>query len=126
MSIHTRVVHNPRIYGVYQVSDDVLGIGRFYNQHDVVILSINRSRRTAKVKTITSLERDLNGRKIFKNRKLDDCKRGVITPIPINELNSNVYSGVHHNFKIVPLNRIHYKNDNDNTIIPNRYKHLIK
>lgn len=127
MAITTKVVTNPKVDGVYQVSDVDLKIktNKLDSQHNVIITSIDKKRKTARVKTITSLEERKNGAWYFKNRKLYDVRNGNIIVIPKNQLNSSRLSGINHNSKVVPLSKIHYKFPNDKTIFPKRYKSLI-
>lgn len=127
MAITTRIVTNPKVNGVYQVSDRDLRInGNNPNsQHNVIVTSIDKKRKIARVKTITSLEKRDNGRYRFKNNKLYDVRNGNILVIPKNQLKSSRLSGINHNSKVVKLDKIHYKNDNDRTIFPKRYIKLI-
>lgn len=131
-SITTPVVKKVKVNGVYQVSNEDLHINTNHGfKHDVIVCSINEKRKTARVKTITSLERniiDSQGikRKTFNNSKLNEVRSGNILPIPRKQLKSRHYSGINHNAKIVPLKKIHYKNANDRTIFPKRYANLIK
>lgn len=127
MAITTSIVRKPKVNGVYQVSDEDLRIisNNPDCQHDVIITSIDKKRKRARVKTITSLERIKNNNWYFKNGKLNSVKNGNILPIPINQLRSRHYSGINHNAKIVPLNKIHYKEAYDRTRFPKRYHNLI-
>lgn len=131
MAITTNVVKNHKINGVYQVADKDLKInGNNPNsQHNIIITSIDKKHKTARVKTITSLESTtiINGhrQRVFKNRKLADVRNGNILPIPKRQLRSKHYSGINHSTKIVSLNKIHYKQPNDRTIFPKRYNDLI-
>lgn len=128
MAITTKVVDHPKINGVYQVSDKDLKINGNNpdTQHDVVITSINRKRGTARVKTITSLEKRNRSSWAFKNHKLEDVRNGDILIIPKNKLRSRVLSGINHNSIEVSLKKIHYKEPYDRTMVPNRYKGLVK
>ncbi|MCH5179930.1 MAG: hypothetical protein J1F32_01795 [Erysipelotrichales bacterium] len=128
MEITTDVVRNPKVNGVYQVSDIDLRInGNNPNsQHDVIITSIDKKRNIARVKTITSLESRHRNQYSFKNRKLDDVKNGNILLIPRNQLNSRLLSGINHKGITISLNKLHYKEPNDMTRFPKRYINLIK
>ena len=57
-NIKTPVVKRVKINGVYQVHNDDLKISTNHGyKHDVIVTSINKKRKSARVKTITSLER---------------------------------------------------------------------
>ncbi len=128
MAITTKVVERPKVNGVYQVSDKDLKINGNNpdSQHDVVITSINRKRGTARVKTVTSLVRRVGNQYKFKNHKLKDVTNGNILVIPRNKLNSRLLSGINHNSIEVSLKKLHYKEPYDRTMVPNRYKGLVK
>lgn len=128
--ITTAVVKRVKVNGIYQVSNRDLHIDTMHGlKHDVIVCSINKKRKTARVKTITSLETNItrNGRrqKIFINNKLSDVRNGNILPIPKRQLKSRHYSGISHKSIIVPLSKIHYKEPNDRTRFPKRYESLI-
>ncbi len=127
MAITTEVVKKPKVNGVYQVSDKDLRINGNNpdSQHNVIVTSIDKKRKTARVKTITSLEKRRNGLWYFTNHKLYDVRNGKILVIPKNQLKSSRLSGINHDSKIVSLNQLHYKNPNDKTRFPKRYADLI-
>ena len=126
LKINTPVVKKVKVNGVYQVHNDDLKILTNYGyKHDVIVTSINSKRKTARVKTITSLERRKNNKWYFTNGKLDDVRSGKILLIPVSQFKTKHLSGVNHNSKVVPLEKIHYKESNDKTKFPNRYKFLI-
>ncbi len=116
-----------KVNGIYQVYDKDLKINKVNNgdSHDIVVCSINKKNKTARIKTITSLEYKRNNNYLFKNYKLDYVKNGSILPIPKSFLKSKFFSGIDHRIKIVSLSKIFYKNSNDKTIFPKRYKNLI-
>ena len=67
-SITTDVVKNVKVNGVYQASNDDLKIKTNHGvKHDIIVCSINKKRKTARVKTITSLEVRKNDRWHFIN-----------------------------------------------------------
>ncbi|MEG2052921.1 MAG: hypothetical protein RRZ92_03110 [Bacilli bacterium] len=131
-NIKTDVVKNVIVNGVYQVSNADLHIDTEHgDKHDVIVCSVNKKKKTASVKTITSLERrnnpNTNHREYrFINSKLEAVRNGDILPIPKNKLRSRHFSGICHNRKIVSFDKIHYKEPNDRTIFPKRYEKLIK
>ena len=125
-SITTDVVKNVKVNGVYQALNDDLKIKTNHGvKHDIIVCSINRKRKTARVKTITSLESQKNGKWRFINGKLNDVKKGNILLIPNTQLHSSHLSGINHSTKIIPLNKIHYKEKGDSTRFPKRYAKLI-
>lgn len=125
--ITTKVVKNVKVNGVYQVSNSDLKITTNHgNQHDVIVCSVNKKRKTARVKTITSLETRFKGNYYFNNGKLSDLRNGNILLIPNTQLHSSHLSGINHNAKVVPLNKIYYKEPKDKTRFPKRYADLIK
>ena len=127
MAITTCIVTNPKVCGVCQVNDRILKIHNQNpnEQHNVIVTSINKKRGTARVKTITSLEKRIGNNYRFKNHKLSDVKNGNIVVIPRSQFNTRFLSGINHNGITVPLNKLHYKNVNDRTVFPKRYSKLI-
>lgn len=127
MAITTPIVKKPKVNGVYQVSDKDLKINSSNpnSQHNVIITSINKKRKTARVKTITSLEKRIGNQYKFKNYKLNDVKKGNVIIVPRNQINTKLLSGINHNSKVVSLNKLHYKQPNDRTKFPKRYSGLI-
>lgn len=126
MPITTSIVRRPKVNGVYQAYDVDLRINlNNPSQHDVIVTSIDKKRKTARVKTITSLEKRNNGQYRFKNNKLYDVRNGKILVVPRNQLKSSRLSGINHNSKIISLSKLHYKEPNDRTIFPKRYSKLI-
>ena len=57
---------------IYRADANDLGLTNTQKPHDVIVISVNKRSKKCKVKTITSLERPINGRMQFINRKLDD------------------------------------------------------
>ena len=132
MTITTNKVRKVKIFGVYQANDKILRIhNRNPNeQHNIIVTSIKRKNKTARVKTITSLERLStdrygNQRYTFMNHKLDDVRDGNILVIAQKLINTHHLSGINHRGITIKLNQIHYKEPNDNTRFPKRYKKLI-
>ena len=126
MAITTNKVDKPKVNGVYQAYDVDLKINLNNPlQHNVIITSINKKRKSARVKTITSLEKKVGNQYRFKNRKLSDVKRGNILVIPRSQLKSKYLSGINHNGITISLNKLYYKEPNDRTCFPNRYHKLI-
>ena len=72
---------------IYRANNEDLNI-RYRNGelvpgwHDLIIVSVNKRTKNCKVKTITSLEKEVNRRLYFKNNKLDDVRDGNIIVIP--------------------------------------------
>ena len=52
-------------------------------------------------------------------------KRGIIIPLAKTELNYNVYSGIPHNAINIPIDELYFKNDDNNTRFPFRYRKLV-
>ena len=71
------------------------------------------------------MEKRDNNRWYFKNGKLDDVRNGNILVIPKNELSSRVLSGVNHSELTISLDKLHYKEAGDNTVVPRRYRRFI-
>lgn len=120
---------NVKINGVYYAYDNHLKVGNKSPKsgHTILVTSINKKRKTARVKTITILGKyDSNKQKwIYKYDKIDDVCKGNILAIPINQLKSKNFSGIHHNSRTIKLDQIHYKNRTNKTIFPKRYSKLI-
>lgn len=126
MAITTKQVKKPKVNGVYQAYDVDLKINlNNPSQHDVIVTSIDTKRKIARVKTITSLEKRINGFWKFKNKKLYDVRNGNIIVIPKNQLKSSKLSGINHNSRTIKLSKLYYKEPNDKTIFPKRYSKLI-
>lgn len=126
MAITTSKVVNPKINGVYQVDDRVLGINTFISkQHNVIVTAIDKNNNKVKVKTITSLEKKKNKDWIFKNKKLTDVRNGNILVIPKVSFKTKVLSGVNHNEIEIDIDKLHYKEPGDKTMFPSRYHDLI-
>ena len=124
--ISTPVVDKVKVNGIYQASNIDLGISTTHGtKHDIVICSIDKKRKKARVKTITSLEKRNRNEWRFINGKLDNVRNGSLLVIPRNQLRTSHLSGIYHNAKIVPLNKIHYKEAYDRTRFPKRYHNLI-
>ena len=126
--IKTPIVNKPKVNGVYQASDADLKIHTCdaNEQHNVIVVSINKKRKTARVKTITSLEKRINNEYKFKNHKLSDVKNGNILLIPRTQMRSKLLSGINHHGITISLNKLHYKDPGDRTRFPMRYQKLIR
>lgn len=126
MAITTQKVKKPKINGVYQAYDKDLKINlNNPNQHNVIVLSINNKTNTARVKTITSLEKRYKKKMVFKNNKLNDVRNGNILVIPKKVFRTKKLSGVNHSIKKISLDKLYYKEPGDNTFISKRYVDLI-
>lgn len=126
MAITTSKVRNPKVNGVYQVSDVDLRINsRFSDKHTVIVTSINKKNKTCRVKTVTSLEDKKDGRYVFRNSQLENVKDGKVLVIPKTQFKTKKLSGINHIGITVGLDKLHYKEPGDNTRFPNRYHNLI-
>ena len=109
---------------IYRADAQDLGLTNTIQPHDVIVLSVNKRRKTCKVKTITSLEyQDNNGQWKFINSKLTDVRDGNILPIPKDQIRTHHLSGINHDSKIIKTNKLYFTNTG--TKFPRRYKHLI-
>ena len=108
---------------VYWVDNKNLHINR-YGGHNVLVTWVNPFKKICRVKTITSIERFINGTNYVPKGTLNLMKEGKILPIPINELNSKHYSGIYQNSVVISTNKL--IKSNNNMIYPRRYKKLIK
>lgn len=94
---------------VYWVNNQYLGIN-FNGGHNVIIVWFNKALNICRVKTITSLEKEVerNGRKIYfyKYNALEKAKKGLIQPYSINELNSKHWSGIDNASKIINIDHL--------------------
>lgn len=126
MAITTKKVKNPKVNGVYQVSDVDLKINpKNPKKHTVIITSINKKNKTCRVKTVTSLEDKKDGKYLFRNNQLDNVRNGNILVIPKTQLGTKKLSGINHNGITVRLDKLYYKEPGDNTRFPKRYHSLI-
>lgn len=124
--ISTPVVDKVKVNGIYQASNIDLGISTTHGtKHDIVICSVDKKRKRARVKTITSLERFYNNNWYFKNGKLNSVRNGSLLVIPKTQLMTSHLSGIYHKSIFIPLNKIHYKEPGDRTRYPARYDKLI-
>ncbi len=110
---------------IYRADAQDLGLTNTTQPHDVIVLSVNKRRKTCKVKTITSLEyyspRDRRWNFIL--GKLSDVRDGNILPIPKGQIRTRHLSGIDHRFKTIKTNKLYFTHTR--TIFPRRYKHLI-
>lgn len=108
---------------VYWVSNDDLNINH-NGGHNVLVTWVNPFRKICRVKTITSIERFMNGKNIIPSGTINLMKTGKLLPIPIDELNSSHYSGVYQESKVISTSKL--RHSRDNMIYPKRYKKFIK
>lgn len=108
---------------IYRADAKDLGLSNTKKAHDVIVVSVNKRRKKCRVKTITSLERDIKGKMCFIDDKLDDVRNGIITPIPIKDINTHHWSGVNNNAISVKTNKLYFSTTG--TKFPRRYKHII-
>lgn len=124
--ISTPVVDKVKVNGIYQASNIDLGISTTHGtKHDIVVCSVDKKRKKARVKTITSLEKRNRNEWRFINGKLDNVRNGSLLVIPRNQLRTSHLSGIYHKSIVIPLNKIHYKEPGDRTRYPARYDKLI-
>lgn len=55
-----------------------------------------------------------------------DVKNGNILVIPRSKMHSRLLSGINHNGITISLDKLHYKEPNDNTVVPKRYEKLVR
>lgn len=119
----------PQVDGIYFATNYALKIGNKLptNGHSIIVTSIDKQKKTARVKTITSLEDYDRKRKkwFFRNSTLDDVRKGNILVIPQSQLKSSHLSGVHHSTKTISWDEIRPKSKKNQTRFPTRYKKLI-
>lgn len=104
------------------ISNKDLGIDR-PGGHSCVVTSVNRKRRTARVKTITSLEHLFNGVMKWDFKSLSKARKGELLPIPKDALRSHHYSGIDHRAKTVRWTDI--RQNTKSYRYPMRYDKLI-
>lgn len=106
---------------IYRADAQDLGLTNTKQPHDVIVTSVNKRRKTCKVKTITSLEnRNQTG---FLQHKLNDVRSGNILVIPKDQIKTKHLSGIDHRSKTIKFKRLYFSNTG--TIFPRRYKYLI-
>ena len=113
---------------IYRADANDLGLTNTNKPHDVIVVSVNKRAKKCKVKTITSLEKDItdqqgNKRKVFMNHKLDDVRDGNILVIPQKLINTQHLSGINHKELTIKTNKMYLSTTG--TKFPRRYKHLI-
>ena len=108
---------------VYWVSNSDLRINH-NGGHNVLVIWVNPFKKICRVKTITSIERFSNGKNFIPSATINLMKTGKILPIPINELNSRHYSGIHQDSVVISTDKL--VNSYNNMIYPKRYKKFIK
>lgn len=110
---------------VFRAKDKDLGLSKNkYLSHDVLLVSRNKKTNYCYVKTVSSLEKEKNGKLRFKLDKLDEIRKGEIIVIPKNQINTQVLSGVYYK----PI-RIHYSKlykSKTGVIAPKKYKKVLK
>lgn len=108
---------------IYRADAIDLGLTNTNKPHDVIVISVNKRRKKCKVKTITSLERMINGKMRFLHSKLDDLRSGRIIAIPIKDINTNHLSGVNNDILTIKTNKMYLSTTG--TKFPRRYKYII-
>ena len=113
---------------IYRADAQDLGLTNTNKPHDVIVLSINKRRKTCKVKTITSLERlstykNSNQKYTFMNDKLDVVRDGNILVIPQKLINTHHLSGINHKELTIKTNKMYLTTSGAK--FPRRFKHLI-
>lgn len=107
------IVKNPKVNGVYFAYDNDLKIANNSptSGHTIIVTSINKKRKTARVKTITTLGEYSKKKKkwIYNFDKIDEVRKGNILAIPYKKLKAKNFSGVHHNSRTIKLNQIYHK-----------------
>lgn len=114
---------------IYRADAQDLGLINTNKPHDVIVVSVNKRRKSCRVKTITSLEQtvtDRNGNSFqaFKTYKLNDVRNGKIIVIPIKDINTHHLSGVHNDAKTIKINKLYLSTSG--TKFPRRYRNIIK
>ena len=113
---------------IYRADANDLGLTHTNKPHDVIVVSVNKRKKKCKVKTITSLEKEIidqygNKRKAFMNHKLDDVRDGNILVIPQKLINTHHLSGINQKELTIKTNKMYLSTTG--TKFPRRYKHLI-
>lgn len=92
---------------VYWVSNKKLKINK-KGGHYVIITRFNRKLNLCRVKTITSLEhKNMKTKKFeYDYKALKEAKEGTITPFSIKELNTEHWSGINNNSKLISINSL--------------------
>lgn len=122
------IVKRPKVNGIYYVSNKDLrlknknGYSILRGGHSVIVTSIDKKRRLARVKTITSVVEHSDFTK-FNNRKLKDVADGNLLIIPIKMMNTKHLSAINHFGITIPLSKLQVSNNDFR--FPNRYKNLI-
>ena len=104
------------------IDDGDKGVG-----HNIIVTSIDKKRKTARVKTITSLE-DYDPRAEkwrFRAKTLNDIKFGRIIVIPKKQMKSARLSGVKHKTIVIPWSAVKDTAPDNPMKFPTRYKKLI-
>lgn len=92
--------------------------------HSCIVLSVNKKKKVARVKTITSLEHlDYNNVLKWDTKALGELRRGDLLAIPKKDLNSPHLSAIHHNIRVVKIDNL--RRSRWNYKFPRRYKKLI-
>lgn len=73
----------------------------------MIVVSVNKRSNKFKVKTITSLERSINGKIQFINLKLDDVRNGKIISISVKDINTHHLSGVNNDVLTIKTNKLY-------------------
>jgi len=122
-------VEKPKVNGVYFAFDDALKVANNSPKsgHTIIVTSINKKRKTANVKTITTIGKYDDEKKswFYNFSKVDELRKGNILAIPYKELKAKNFSGIHHDSRTIKLDQIYYKTRNNTTRFPARYSKLI-
>ena len=109
---------------IFRASANDLKIKNTTKPHDVIVLSVNKKYKTARVKTITSLEFEDNGKFRFDNEKLDKVRSGEIVVVPKKELNTHKLCGINNNVKTIKVEKLYTSTTGSK--FPKRFKDVIK
>lgn len=117
-----------KLYKVYYLSNEDLGLDDSVPGHEVVTIKWNKNHSKVKVKTITSLESPSKPgeKRKFKSTKRDLVKEiydGIIIVIPNQDLNTPKLSGVY--TKGIWVDKEKLQKNKYDTKFPKRYKKII-
>lgn len=100
-----------KVNGVYYAKNNDLKIKRTDGRtmktggHGVIVTSINPKRKTAQVKTITSIVNSKDNSKL-KDYMIEKIDSGKVLPIPRKDLNSKHLSGIVQKPITIPLSKL--------------------
>ena len=96
---------------VYWVKNKDLNIN-YSGGHNVIITRFDSKKNICRVKAITSLEKEVINKNtnkkelVYKKKALEKAKNGLIEPMPIKALNTDHWSGISNDSRVISIDNL--------------------